>query len=80
MSTISSASCSRNHALADGERIGVVVTAAEFCGFVAPTQCAANSFDLVCRDGFAISRSAHDNGAFGFTSDHGFSSWNDEER
>ena len=64
----------RNHALAEGEDVAVVVFAGQASGFEIPAEGAADAFDFIGDDGFAVSRAAEDDAAVEFASGDGFGS------
>lgn len=70
----------RDRALSDGDDVGVVVTAAEFRCFVAPTKRTTNTFDLVGGYGFAVSRTSEHDAAIDFLAGDGFCRWDHVKR
>jgi quinol monooxygenase YgiN len=64
----------RNHALAEGEDVAVVVFAGQASGFEIPAEGAADAFDFIGDDGFAVSRAAEDDAAVEFAAGDGFGS------
>src|SRR5438477_4857658 len=70
----------RNGALADGEQVRIVVLARPARGVEAPTQRAANAFDFVGHDRFAVAGAAQHDATFEFTSRDGLSHRTDEHR
>src|ERR1043165_7668732 len=61
-----------NEPLTEAECIGIVVLPREARAFEIPAQGATNSTHFVGDNGFAVSRSSENNGAFVLAARHGF--------
>ena len=67
-----------HRACADGDAVGIVVGLGRFGGPFVPAESAADAFDFVGDDGFAISASTEDDAEIGFTGGDGLSCWANE--
>ena len=69
-----------DHALADGDDVGVVVQPAQPRGLHVPAQGTSDALDAVGGDGFAVAGTAQHNAAFELAPGHTFRDRPDEQR
>src|SRR5438128_1021847 len=68
-----------DHSLAKGKHVGIIVPPAQGGRFEVPAQGAADAFDAIGNDGFAVAGATEDDSALEFAAGDGFGDWPNEQ-